>query len=63
MLPTIVDRRPPASWQRAVADGVSSLAELLSMLELEPEQLSARRRRRGSSGYGLCLAKTPSEAP
>ena len=40
MIPTIVDRRPPASWQRAVADGVSSLAELLKMLELEPQQLS-----------------------
>ncbi len=40
MLPAIVDRRPPASWQEAIADGVSSLAELLSMLELEPEQLS-----------------------
>ncbi len=40
MLPTIIDRRRPASWQRAVANGVSSLAELLSMLELEPEQLS-----------------------
>ncbi len=40
MLPAILDRRPPASWQRAVADGVSNLAELLSILELEPEQLS-----------------------